>query len=128
MFSILHKQNHQKIIKRLIIIAAFLIIVICFFVYYLNSQSNKNPELKAQKEVSDLVFKVGKLIELPGDEVPTLATVIDENKVTSELFFKNAKTGDKLLAYVKNKKAILYRPSINKIVEVAPIIFDQTSK
>lgn len=128
MFSTLRKKNHKKIIKRLVIAATFLIIVICFFVYYLNSLSNKNPELKAQIEVSELLSRVGKLIVLPENEMPTLATILDENKVKEELFFKNAKNGDKLLAYVKNKKAILYRPSTNKIVEVAPIIFDQTSK
>ncbi len=122
------QKNHAKIIKKLIFLAIFLIIVICFSVYYLNRQSAKNPELKNQQEVNALISQVKKLIELPSDETPTIATVLDENKVSSELFFKNAKVGDKLLAYVKNKKAILYRPSTNIIIEVAPIIFDQTSK
>ncbi len=36
-------------------------------------------------------------------------------------FFANAQVGDKVLIYYKAKKAILYNPTDNKIVEVGPI-------
>lgn len=128
MFSFLFKKNHQKIIKRLLILAFSLLIFISILVAYLYSQVNKNPEVKAQKEVKILVSEVGKLIELPEGETPTIATVLAEDKVNKELFFKNAEVGDKLLAYLKAKKAILYRPATNKIIEVAPIILDENTK
>lgn len=128
MFSFLFKKNHQKIIKRLLILAFSLLIFISILVAYLYSQVNKNPEVKAQKEVKILVSEVGKLIELPAGETPTIATVLAEDKVNKELFFKNAEVGDKLLAYLKAKKAILYRPATNKIIEVAPIILDENIK
>jgi uncharacterized protein HemX len=72
-------------------------------------------------EATELNNEVGKLIQLPADEVPTVATVIDAAKVKSQAFFASAQNGDKLLLYSKSGKAILYRPSTKKIIEVAPI-------
>ncbi|MFZ4632460.1 MAG: hypothetical protein ACOYL8_04680 [Patescibacteria group bacterium] len=115
-------SNHKKRVKQLIILASVLVLVIGLAIFYLLSQKPKvSPE---EKELKELIFKVEKLMELPQDETPTVATVLDEEKVREEVFFKQAKSGDKLLAYIKNKKAILYRPSANKIIEVAPISFE----
>lgn len=115
-------NNHQKVIKQLIILITILALIIGLSVFYLLSQKLKISS--EEKEFRELIIKVEKLIELPQDEMPTIATVLDENKVREEAFFKQAKTGDRLLAYIKNKKAILYRPSVNKIIEVAPISFE----
>lgn len=115
-------NNHQKVIKQLIILTTILALIIGLSVFYLLSQKLKISS--EEKDVRELIIKVEKLIELPQDEIPTIATVLDENKVREEAFFKQAKTGDRLLAYIKNKKAILYRPSVNKIIEVAPISFE----
>lgn len=128
MFSFLKKQNYKKRLKQLVFIVIALIVLISLILFYLYRQSNIDPEIKTQKEVQSLVSDVSKLIELPEGENPTIATVLDKDKVSGELFFKNAMVGDKLLAYVKARKAILYRPSTNKIVEVAPIIVNETVK
>lgn len=68
----------------------------------------------------DLQSKVGKLMDLPQEE-PVAATVSDVERLRSQPFFARAKNGDKVLFYQSIKKAILYRPSINKIIEVATI-------
>lgn len=82
------------------------------------SQSQKtNPADEARQ----LSAEVGQLIQLPSDEVPTVATVVDADKVKSQAFFASAQNGDKVLVYSKASKAILYRPSTKKIIEVAPI-------
>ncbi len=80
----------------------------------------KNPTLSAQVEQQSLVDKLGKLMELPTDEQPTIATVSDVNKLKGQPFFSKAKNGFKVLIYPKNKKAILYDPISNKIIEVGP--------
>jgi len=64
---------------------------------------------------------VGKLMVLPEGETPTIATVSDPDKLKDQAFFAHAKTGDKVLIYAKAKKAILYSPTDNRIVEVAAI-------
>ena len=75
----------------------------------------------AQDEAKKLVADVGRLIVLPTNEQPTIATVADPDKLRDQPFFANAKKGDKVLIYTNAKKAILYDPVENKIVEVAPL-------
>jgi hypothetical protein len=74
-----------------------------------------------QAETQSLINQVGKLIALPTDETPTIATVTDVSKVKDQPFFKNAVNGDKVLIYTKAQKAILYDPIANKIVEVGAV-------
>jgi hypothetical protein len=74
-----------------------------------------------QAEVDGTIAKVGKLITLPADEKPTVATVTDVSKIKNQPFFQNAKNGDIVLVYTKAQKAILYRPTENKIVEVGAV-------
>jgi hypothetical protein len=61
---------------------------------------------------------------LPENEQPTIATVTDPSKLSGQSFFAHAKVGDRVLLYAAAKKAILYDPNINKIIEVAPINLD----
>lgn len=82
----------------------------------------------AQAEIDALTAQVGKLINLPTDEKPTVATVTDASKVKDQPFFKNAKNGDKVLIYQKAQKAILYRPSENRIIEVGSVNINQTTQ
>ena len=68
---------------------------------------------------------VSKLMVLPTDETPTMATVSDPEKLKNQAFFVNAKVGDKVLIYTKARKAILFSPSQNKIIEVSPLNVNQ---
>jgi len=69
-------------------------------------------------EVNEIAGKVGKIMMLP-NESPTLATVTDVGKLKNQSFFANAENGDKVLIFPSTQKAILYRPGVNKIIEVA---------
>ena len=84
-----------------------------------------NPENVAQEEVANITNKLGKLMILPEDEEPTVATVLEKDKIQDQPFFSKAENGDKVIIYTKAMKAILYRPSANKIIEVAPISITQ---
>ena len=76
------------------------------------SSANLN-EGEINKQILD---KVSKLIELP-DETPTIATITDKTKL-QDVFFARAQNGDKILIFQNSKKAIIYRESANKIIEV----------
>ena len=80
---------------------------------------------QVQSEVDSLVSEVGKLIELPTDERPTVATVSDAEKVKTQAFFAKAANGDKVLIYTNAKKAVLYRPSEKRIIEVGAVNINQ---
>lgn len=100
--------------------------------YYFYSQYQKsqkllqNPTEAAREETKSLIAKVSRLIELPNNEEPTIATVSDKEKLKDQAFFSKAENGDKVLIYTQAKKAILYRPGANKVIEVAPINLGQT--
>jgi hypothetical protein len=114
--------------KPVLIIAAVIILIVAavpsfyFYTRYRLAQDQvNNPQAAAQQEARQLVAAVGKIMLLPTDEDPTVATVTDRERLQNQSFFANAANGDKVLIYLKTKKAILYRPSSNKIIDVAPI-------
>jgi len=123
--NILLAKFSKKIVIFFVIVIAFAITALPAYYFYSKYQRAQqllnNPTLAVQKESKTLVEKVGRLIELPTGEIPTIATVSDKKKLKDQPFFKKAVNGDKVLIFTQGKKAILYRPSINKIIEVAPV-------
>lgn len=90
--------------------------------------ANANPQLLVQKQTDDLIAAVGKLMTLPAGETPTVANVSDAAKAKQQsAFFNNAQNGDRVLMYVKAGEAILYRPSTNKVILVAPLTFNNAA-
>jgi hypothetical protein len=87
-------------------------------------KSQNTPAVKAEEieqANKELVTAVGRLLVLPTDESPTIATVTDLAKLQDQPFFANALVGDRVLIYANAKKAILYRESENKVIELAPL-------
>jgi hypothetical protein len=114
-------MERQKVVDRLVMLIAVVAIVFGAYFYYQWSLIKQNPQAVAQKEVAELVAKVSKLIDLPTDELPTVATVSDPEALKSQAFFAKAEKGDQILIYTKAKKAFLYSVTMNKILEVAPL-------
>jgi len=85
-----------------------------------SAAATSSVDVAAETE-ADIVSAVGKLMLLPTDETPSLAKVSDPALLQSQVFFKNAVTGDVVLMYPKSLRAILYDPMQNKIIEVGPI-------
>jgi flagellar basal body-associated protein FliL len=118
------KSSGGKVIFSIIIVAIIIAIAVSFYFYIQYQKAQKllqNPTLVASEETRSLIAKVSNLIELPKGEDPIIATVSDINKLKDQPFFANAQNGDKVLIYEKAREAILYRPSINKIIQVAPV-------
>lgn len=89
---------------------------------YLKTQSElKKLSQKPEDQSPQIINQVGKLVNLPADETPTVATVTDKEKLKNQPFFTQAENGDSILIYLQAKKAILYRSSINKIIDIAPV-------
>jgi uncharacterized protein HemX len=113
----------SKLQKYLPLILVLLVVILGLSTgyFYKKSVATKNPDATAQKEAKSLAEKVGRLIVLPTDEVPTIATVSDPEALKNQSFFTDAKKGDKVLIYTNAKKAVLYDPVLDKIVTVAPL-------
>ncbi|HQG57377.1 MAG TPA: hypothetical protein PLX79_00120 [Candidatus Dojkabacteria bacterium] len=98
------------------------------YLFYQEKQKPDNSVELADYEVQQMKEKIGKLILLPSDQEPTVATIVDIEKLkeTNPTFYKNASNGDKILVY--SDKAILYDPDNNIILDVAPIVTDPASQ
>lgn len=109
------------------VIGFFLLVVLSassIYYYYKYQKAQKilnDPNRFKNTQIKELIETLNKFIELPKDEEPTVATVSNKEQLKSQSFFKNAENGDKILIYTDAKKAILYRPSTKKIIEIAPI-------
>lgn len=110
----------MKIPKYIKIAVPIVIIVLLSVGLYFYFQ-HKNAPLTNQQEAAALKDKLSKVIELP-DENPVLALVTDKSMLSGQPFFMHAENGDKVLIFMKAKKAILYRPSSKKIIEVGPVV------
>lgn len=103
-------------------IALFLIAAGSSLFFYSKYRSlAKEPASSGTQEIASLLATVGKLMILPEGETPSVATVSDVEKLKNQPFFVAAQNGDKVILFANARKAILYRPSENKIVDVAPI-------
>lgn len=78
-----------------------------------------------EAKVRALVSDVSEHMLLPENEVPNVATVTDLHALEGQKFFEHAKEGDQVLMFMASKKAIIYRPSIDRIIEVGPITAEQ---
>ncbi len=114
------RTTHYIVILALVIVAASAIAASgYFYVQYRKSTSVLSAQSK-NESILKLIQSVGKLMVLP-QETPTIATVSDINKLKGQAFFKQAQNGDKVLIYTQAREAILYRPSLNKIIAVSTI-------
>lgn len=105
------------------VVCAVLLLVGGYFIYQKTQSGNNLPnnQQASADETKKLVGEVGKLMQLPSGEVPTVATVTDITKLSSQPFFKNAKNGDKVLIYQNSRKAIIYDPNAKKIIDITQI-------
>lgn len=118
--------RNKKIVVALIYTSIF---VIAVFSVLINQESKKleekrqNPNSSAisPDEVKKLEAEVRQFIALPEGEDPSVVTIADAEKIRSKSFFANGQNGDKVLIYSRAGKAILYRPSTKKVIEVTDI-------
>lgn len=109
--------------KQMLILIVLVLIALGAFAYLFSEYSTltQDPNAANQKKIEAVVAKAEKLIDLPQDEIPTLATVSDPSTLEGQPFFVNAEKGDQVLLYTNARKAYLYSPSKNIIVEVASL-------
>lgn len=97
-----------------------IILCIYFFFQYQHAKSLlKNPTAAVQEEGKQIVDIIRTVVDVPTDELPTIATVTDVGKLVEQPFFATARDGDKVLVFGKAHKVILYRPSTKKVINIS---------
>ncbi len=98
--------------------------------YYWYTQYQKvaaNPAVGSPEEIRSIVKKLSAFMDLP-NETPSIVTVTDREKLQNQDFFKKAANGDKIVIYETSRRVILYRPSTNRVVDVAPLVFNDATQ
>ena len=122
------KRGSKKSLIFFLLSLSIILLGTTGYFYYQYQKLSKSPagtQIAAQEETQRLAGDIGKLMLLPKDETPTVATVTDIDKLKDQLFFKNAANGNKVLIYPNSKLAIIYDPKVNLIVNVGPVNFSQ---
>lgn len=117
-------KKMSKFVKILILLlVVFFITSVSFAGYYYKKVKDFTKSDSALKDakLSEVLEKVGKLVVLPQGEQPTLATVSDPSQLQNQPFFKSAKKGDIVLVYINARRAILYDPVADKVIDIAPL-------
>ncbi len=118
----------KKIIKKKVSLIILIVLVLAAVVLgVLRRQSvNWNDDKLTAAEQRILVQKIGALIALPDEQQPVFALVTDAEKLrTEQAFYAGVQNGDVLLVLPTSRKAIIYSPSADKLVNVGPFVVNQ---
>lgn len=119
------KKSLSLSIQPVTLVLGLLLLLAIGAAGYFYYQSKNAAQIADSKEIEELTKTIGQFVELPADEAPTLATVTDKEKLADQTFFIKAENGDKVLIYSNSGKAILYRPSTKKIVDMTSVNINQ---
>lgn len=126
--TIANTAPSKRFVVPLLIAVSIILLGTTGYFFYQYQKLFPNPaaqQAAALKEAKDLATSVGKLMLLPKDETPTVATVTDISQLKDQPFFKNAANGDKVLIYPNAKLAVIYDPKANLIINFGPLNFQQ---
>lgn len=88
------------------------------------NEIKKSTEQSGELIADETLKKVRNHIEIPEEQQPTVATIVDVERLreTSE-FYNKAENGDNLV--LTENRAILYDPDRDIIIDVVPVVLDQ---
>jgi hypothetical protein len=115
-------RDGMHVTVQLGIFCALVVMTMCTYYFYRISQDIGIPvstsTITASNTAQDIVGEVGRLMFLPGGEVPTIATINNDDLGRAEPMFSNVEKGDKVLIYCEYNQTILYSSSRKKIINV----------
>ncbi len=82
------------------------------------SQDPTTGEKLTKEDERKIVAKVNTLVVLPTGEEPTIAIVTDKEKLENRQLFPQVDNGDRLLFYPKGGIVVIYRPVLQKVIDI----------
>ncbi len=114
------KVSHKKFYFLIIFLALFVLLA-CYTAFYFYKKSKvvtMKEENTAQEQLEETLTLLGSIAILPAGDEPVLAIVSDPSQLKNDAFFVDSQIGDRVIIYPKIGRAFLYRPSVNKIVNI----------
>lgn len=112
------KSKRSLPVALVLTVLLFVAIGVAGYFYW---QYRNTASVKEAKEIEDLTKEISQSFLLSENETPTLATVTDKEKLAGQPFFQKSENGDKVLIYSQSGRAVLYRPSLKKIVDITSV-------
>lgn len=97
----------------------------------LAEMQKKLDSMKAQESVSDKSIAeeaklvVERYIDIGLEEIPSIIVVKDTNILAQQQYFEKVKAGDVILIYTVAKRAVVYRPSTEKVIDLIPLTYSE---
>lgn len=117
MENLKEKKKYLPVLTGIIALAG---VAFAIYFYLEAAELKKNPDVLLKEEAKNIMADLSKIILLPNEE-PAIASVADPEKLKDQPFFAQAIEGDKVIFFKVAGKAILWRPSEKKIIEVSPL-------
>lgn len=84
----------------------------------------KSTKAGGEELAKQVLEKIRRHMDVPAEPVPTVATIVDIDRLReANEFYKVAENGDHLI--ITQKRAILYDPDRDIILDVVPVVIDQ---
>jgi len=119
----------QIIVKKRIVLplfaALFVVLAVAPSLYFYRQYAALKRQVSQGAQTEDqkvYIEKAARHIVMPEGETPTVLTVTDKERLSGQAFFAHAKNGDKVIVFSAAKKAFLYDPDADRIIEVGPVI------
>lgn len=126
-FKLKKAEKKNDSLYKFVIILLLLVIIgggVYLFVIKPRTQGTNTDQTAQNAEETEkynqLITKIKKIILVP-DENPTIATIanLEEVQKQNATFYADAKEGDTVIIF--STKALIYRESEDKIINVAPV-------
>lgn len=114
------KQGWRVAIGAIVVV---LLVGLASAVYMLTRESEASTPV-----ATGVLESVSRHFLLPADEEPAILTVVNKDRVSSAFLKGKVEDGDKVLIYQKSQKAIIYRPSLDRVIDAGPAIVDDVKK
>jgi hypothetical protein len=89
-------------------------------------QIRRSTQGSGAEKAKEVLEKVRHHMDVPQDPEPTVATIVDVEKLkAANEFYKNAANGDHLI--ITQSRAILYSATRDRILDVVPVRVDSTA-
>jgi hypothetical protein len=118
-------MNKRLISIFLVVLALISIGSVCAAAYFYQQYQRlqANPQATTEKELEKMLKTISTVMELP-TEKPSIATILDTEKLKGQAFFQKAKNGDKVIIFEQARRVLLYRPDTGRVVDFAPLILE----
>ena len=112
----------NKLTKKNIFRILLIVLIIGFAYYFMQYRKlTKDPKTLAKEKTAQAIKAVSALAIIPNDPNTVLANVTDITKLKGQVFFNDAQNGDEIIIFPSAMRAVLYRPSVNKIINIGPL-------